>query len=173
MKKLNVGCGKDIRKGWVNLDSKKLAGVDVAHDINKAPWPFKANEFDEILCQDVLEHAEDIISTMKEIHRVLKPNGIARIRVPHFTSANAYNDPTHTHFFAWNSFDYFQKSSQYHFYVNFSFEIAKRRLEFGKKWALWNWIIQPIANLLPRFYEDTPFRIFPAMNLHFVLRKRI
>lgn len=172
MKKLNVGCGKDIKQGWTNLDSKRLPGVNVVHDINKTPWPFKPKFFDEVLCQDVLEHSDNVIQVMKEIHRVLKPNGIVRIRVPHFTSAIAYTDPTHKHYFAWDSFSYFQKGSKYHYYADFSFEIVKRKLEFGKKWAVWNWIVQPLMNLMPRVYENTPLRIFPAMNFHIVLRKK-
>ncbi len=32
MKKLNLGCGKDIRKGYINLDLKKLPGVDIVHN---------------------------------------------------------------------------------------------------------------------------------------------
>jgi SAM-dependent methyltransferase len=171
MKKLNLGCGNDVKKGWVNLDVIKMPGVDVVHDLNRTPWPFSAGEFDEVLCQDVLEHVDDLLTVLKEIHRVLKPGGIARIRVPHFTSAIAYNDPTHKRFFAWNSFEYFEKGKPYHFYVDFSFRQVSRRLEFGKKFAVWNWMIQPLANLLPRFYEDTPLRVFPAMNLHVVLRK--
>ena len=35
--KLNLGCGTEIKKGWVNLDSVALAGVDVVHDIEKLP----------------------------------------------------------------------------------------------------------------------------------------
>ncbi len=171
MKKLNVGCGNDIKQGWTNLDFKRISGVDVVQDINKTPWPFKANSFDEVLCQDVLEHSDDVISVMNEIHRILKPNGIVLIRVPHFTSAGAFTDPTHRHFFGWGSFNYFQKASKYHYYADFSFEIVKRKLEFGKKFAIWNWLVQPLVNLMPMVYESTPLRIFPAMNLHFALRK--
>jgi len=35
MKQLNLGCGKDIRKGYVNLDIYPLEGVDVVADIEK------------------------------------------------------------------------------------------------------------------------------------------
>jgi predicted SAM-dependent methyltransferase len=48
MNKLNLGCGKDIRKGWTNLDCVNLPGVDIVHNINYLPLPFNDNEFDEI-----------------------------------------------------------------------------------------------------------------------------
>lgn len=33
MKRLNLGCGRDIKKGWINLDILKLPGVDVVYDL--------------------------------------------------------------------------------------------------------------------------------------------
>jgi len=37
--KLNIGCGKDIKEDYVNLDSVKLPEVDVVHNLDKYPWP--------------------------------------------------------------------------------------------------------------------------------------
>ena len=34
--RLNLGCGNDIREGYVNIDSRKLPGVDKVLDLNKA-----------------------------------------------------------------------------------------------------------------------------------------
>lgn len=48
-KKLNLGCGKDIKKEYVNLDIRKFPGVDIIHDLNKFPYPFKDDSFDEII----------------------------------------------------------------------------------------------------------------------------
>ena len=33
VKRLNLGSGTHIRKGWINLDRSALPGVDVVHDI--------------------------------------------------------------------------------------------------------------------------------------------
>ncbi|HPC10341.1 MAG TPA: class I SAM-dependent methyltransferase, partial [archaeon] len=65
--KLNIGCGKKILKGYINLDVVKLPGVDIVHDLNKYPWPFKDNYFDEIYADNVLEHLDDIIKPIEEI----------------------------------------------------------------------------------------------------------
>ena len=72
MKKLNVGCGDDIKEGYTNLDFVKLGGVDVVHDLNKFPWPFKDNTFDRVYASHVLEHVDDLIKIMKEIQRISK-----------------------------------------------------------------------------------------------------
>lgn len=156
-KKLNLGCGGDIKPDYINVDRIKLPGVDIVHDLNRSPWPFKNNEFDEILCKHVIEHLDDIEKVMKELLRILKPTGKIIIISPHFTSANAYGDITHKHFFGYKAFD--------------KYNVIKKKIIFGKRFAIWNYLIEPIANLFPNFYESTPFRIFPALELYVELTK--
>jgi len=45
--KLNIGCGKDLKEGYVNLDVVNYGGNQI-HDLNKFPYPFEENTFDEI-----------------------------------------------------------------------------------------------------------------------------
>jgi predicted SAM-dependent methyltransferase len=92
--KLNLGCGTDIKEGWVNLDSAEIAGVDVVHNILNIPLPFNDGQFNLIVANDILEHV-DYIPLMKELHRILKDGGILHIRVPHFTRVKNFKDPTH------------------------------------------------------------------------------
>ena len=47
--------------------------------------PFGENHFDVVLCNHVLEHVQDDIQAMREIHRVLKPGGWAILQVPFFS----------------------------------------------------------------------------------------
>ena len=52
MKILDLGCGNKKYKSKdnvvVGVDNVKLKNVDIAHDLNKFPYPFKKNEFDLI-----------------------------------------------------------------------------------------------------------------------------
>jgi len=177
--KLNLGCGTDIREGYVNLDSTKLPGVQVVHDIQKLPLPFKNEEFDEILCQDVLEHV-DYPRVLKDLHRILKPGGKLSIRVPHFTSRNNYVDPTHVKRFSVRTFDYFipdshinkEKGRSYYFDFHFS-RIASIRITFDKHIFILrtinHYLIEPLVNIsrkMQDFYETTGFsRLFPGQNI--------
>ena len=72
VKKLNIGCGKDIKKDYINLDKAKAPGVDVIHDIDQYPWPFEDNYFDEVYGRDVIEHVKDLFKAMMEIKRICK-----------------------------------------------------------------------------------------------------
>lgn len=44
--------------------------------------PFEANTFDVAFCNHVMEHVDNDIQAMSELHRVLKPNGWAIIQSP-------------------------------------------------------------------------------------------
>jgi ubiquinone/menaquinone biosynthesis C-methylase UbiE len=186
MKKLNLGCGTDIRPGYVNLDSAKLPGVDVVHDVEKLPLPFKKEEFNEIVCQDVLEHSNRFGAVMGELYRILASDGILVIRVPHFTSKNNYVDPTHIQRFSTRTFDYFIENSRINkekgraYYYDFKFSsVASCRITFEKHACLIRtinkYILEPLVNSsrgAQDFYESTGFsRIFPAQNIEITLVK--
>ncbi len=81
MKKLNLGTGHKPMKGYINVDILDLKGVDVIHDLDKFPYPFRGNSIDEIYTEYTMEHMKDIIKTLKELHRICKPNAIINMIV--------------------------------------------------------------------------------------------
>ena len=178
MKILNLGSGKldSLKKTGdeqVNLDIFHYEGVDVVWDLNKLPLPFQDEQFDEILAYSILEHV-DYIPLMNELHRILKPRGLIKIRVPHFTFVEAYADPTHINHFSYLTFFYFTKDLKrdYPFsnFSNFGGKITfQKRIIF-----FWNYFLEIFVNLgnwTRKLYEKTPLRIFPAANLEVWLKK--
>jgi len=130
MKKLNLGSGKDKREGFVNLDVVKMDGVDVVWDLNEYPYPFKDGEFDYIEARDILEHLDDLVSVMEELHRILKKGGELFIRVPDGRIPEAvWDDPTHKRGFTHRTFDYFDPTTfsgqNYGFYSKAKFKVVK------------------------------------------------
>lgn len=103
---LNLGCGDDIRNGWVNLDLPDNPDADVNVDLEEAKLPFKDNSVLLIEASHVLEHIHNYIPLMKELHRVLVLGGILHIRVPEFPCAASIADPTHVRYFTPQSFEY-------------------------------------------------------------------
>ena len=111
-RKLNLGCGTDIRPGWINVDSSKLPGVDIAanlDDCTRTPLPLADDTIDEFYCSHVLEHLRDALGFMQELHRLAKPDAIATIRVPYGSSDDADEDPTHVRRLFLYSFSYFSQ----------------------------------------------------------------
>jgi SAM-dependent methyltransferase len=171
MTKLNLGCGTDIRSGWINLDKTQLKGVDVVHDIECLPLPFETGQFEEILCNDVLEHVE-YIPLLKELHRILKPRGSLTIKVPHFSSVDNYIDPTHKKMFSFRTFEYFIEGTAYQgaYYFDFHFSSMKTAyITFRKKYYIYNLLVEPVVNLCKAtkiIYENTFLAsMFPAHNI--------
>jgi predicted SAM-dependent methyltransferase len=151
--KLNLGAGKDVKLGygWINHDIVKLPFIDKVHDLDKRPWPFLDDTFDEVICSHVLEHVDDLPATMKELRRVCELGARIRIRVPHFSCGVSYRDPTHKRLFSYYTWDYFTDEC---FYDLPHFKVVKRKLNFTRQTATFlNYIINPIINLCPSLYE--------------------
>ncbi len=176
MKKLNIGCGSDIKEGFVNLDRFKLSGVNVVHDLGKFPWPFKDNEFDFINCDQILEHLDDIPKALREIWRISKNGAKIHIGVPHYATPGAWTDLTHKHPFGWMSLDYMAnnkthkhsvgKVHSHEYGAKEKFNILKRKFIFGKFYKIIG--ISLFAHTFPIFYEMFNLAyIFPSRHIEF------
>ncbi|MBD0254862.1 MAG: class I SAM-dependent methyltransferase [Cytophagales bacterium] len=67
----------------------------VKMDIHRIPFP--ADTFDVAFCNHVMEHVDDDIQAMRELHRVLKPGGWAIIQSPMNTRLeHTFQDPAIT-----------------------------------------------------------------------------
>lgn len=133
--KLNLGCGKDIREGFVNVDCFKFEGVDRVCNLNKYPYPFEDNFFDFIFAKDILEHLDNPEQCIKELWRISKPKGKIQIHVPNYTGVDAWGDLTHKRPFSRHSFIHFDieckkntsllSSSKEKFKIDVELEIPK------------------------------------------------
>jgi SAM-dependent methyltransferase len=126
--KVNLGCGNQPKRGFVQLDRYPGEHVDIVHDLNEFPYPFETDSVDEIWMFHVLEHLPDTCRVLEEIHRILKLGAVADIFVPYYNSVGAYTDPTHVRFFTLQTFDYFEPGSQFSYYSKARFKILKREL---------------------------------------------
>jgi len=129
MPRLNFGCGKNIKKGYINADITPFDGVDEVFDFNVFPYPFSDNEFDEILADNILEHLDDIPAVMKELHRIVKPGGEVRIIVPYYNCYGACNDVTHKQYFSHLSFEpFYKKDTRGNYFIEEEFELQRLKL---------------------------------------------
>lgn len=104
MNKLNLGSGEDYREGWTNLDCRNNVKLDVYHDLNEFPYPFKENTFDYVLIKQVLEHVDNPIKVLKEMVRICKNGSKIKIYVPHATSYAYFSGIEHKGLFTEHTF---------------------------------------------------------------------
>ena|SRR3989344_3100222 len=165
---LNLGCGLDIKSStdkieWVNLDVLKGQGINVVHNLDKFPYPFKDNEFSLIYTSHVLEHVSDLVKVMAELKRICKDKAKIIIRVPHFSCGVSYRDPTHKRLFSYFTFDYFTDDC---FYGLPKFKILERKLNFTRlAFQFLNKIFNPIININQAIYERFLCWVLPTAEV--------
>lgn len=165
MKSLNVGCGGVKLEGTIGIDIRPWPGVDAICDLNKYPWPFKDGTFDKVYCRDIIEHLDDVVKTMQEIHRISKNGAEVIITTPHFSHPNSFRDPTHKWHFTIDSFDYFTKELRYPVYTEEKFKIIKKEFRFSRNFG----ISAILAKISRRRYEKYYSHRLPPYGLYFEL----
>jgi SAM-dependent methyltransferase len=167
LRKLNLGCGRRRDPAAVNLDITADTEPDVVHDLNVVPWPFPDGCFDHVDAIDVIEHLNDTLVAMREIHRITRAGGTVKIVVPHFSSANAFTDLTHRAFFGFRSLDYVTGSVIHDYYTRVQFRMVRREIVFER--GVLHALVRRLANRYPERYERRWAWIFPAWFLVYEL----
>jgi len=111
--RVNLGCGRDILPGWVNVDiAANLIGAPyTVWDLDVHPWPWAADSVDEIRARDIFEHVNDPVGFITECHRILKPGATMRMQTTYWQWIDAYTDPTHKRFPTEQTFDFWVKGT--------------------------------------------------------------
>jgi predicted SAM-dependent methyltransferase len=80
--KLHLGCGPNVKEGYVNIDGYVTGEGVVNMDILNLGYP--ENSADEILAEHLFEHLpfKDEEQLFKECYRVLKPGGVLIVETP-------------------------------------------------------------------------------------------
>lgn len=110
--KLNIGCGRDIKEGWINVDKMSLPGVDWVTNLDQGLYALNTrweNQVTEIYMSHVLEHLENPLPVLQELWRVATPDCKLIIRVPYGSSDNAWEDQTHVRPYFIGSMAYFSQ----------------------------------------------------------------
>ncbi len=176
MNVLDLGCGQRKLPGSVGVDFNQDSDADVIHDLNRFPYPFPNDQFDVVHCDGILEHLDDIVRVMEEIHRIARPGGRVEVIAPYFTSVDAYTDPTHKRFFSMRSFDYFTgEFPEFDLYTRSRFRRTRVELYFWRLPRLGGLRVQHLvgahwlARRFPTVYERFFAYILPAQLIRYEL----
>ena len=83
IKKLHIGCGKNVLLGWLNMDALPLL-PDVLYLDATRRFAFEEGAFDYVFSEHMIEHIpyHHGLKMLGECRRVLKPSGKIRISTP-------------------------------------------------------------------------------------------
>lgn len=86
--KLHIGCGREIKKGFVNIDRTKSKGINLVLNVGKEKLPFEDSSVDFVLANHFIEHLDTDETTfmLDELYRVCKLNAIIEFVAPHYLS---------------------------------------------------------------------------------------
>jgi SAM-dependent methyltransferase len=176
---LDVGCGQSKQAGATGIDQIDLPGVDHVCDLNQ-PWPLPDAAFDQVIFRHSICHLQSLEFALREARRVCQMGGTIEIISPHFSSDNAFTDPTMTFSTGYRTMDYYcaNGSTVYGYYGQLGLRINSKRihlyraeLKTGRQRAIsfLFWPFDAAANLFPRFYEKFLCFIIRANEVRFLL----
>ena len=152
---LELGCGRTKAPGAIGVDFNfDATAADVIADLN-APLPFASDAFDEVRAIHVIEHLNDVMKAIAEIHRVTRAGGIVYLVTPHYTDFISWCDPTHRWHLNTFSFRYFAEiHGERHWYTRLELRQRKLHVELSKIWKYlgFQWLVNRFV-WFRRFWE--------------------
>ena len=143
-KRLNLGAGKRVFPAWTNHDKIKHSPfIDVACNLEQMPWCWPDNTFSRIDAWAILEHLPyNLMKSMDELWRILRPGGKVHIKVPDYRYRKAYLDPTHeTRGWADGVFTFFDPNTSHgaacDYYSPYKWKLLGSGYTDKKKVAIW------------------------------------
>ena len=174
---LELGCGPNKTPGRIGIDRIDLPGVDIVADIDQGLGFLPDGSVDAIYSESFFEHVSNLEALVREVARVLKPDGYNWLFVPHFSNPYYYSDYTHKSFFGLYTLRYFCGDEDQlrrkvpNFYSDVRIRVVSQRLIFFSNFAVTRWlkkVFQKVINSstwLQEFYEENLCYLIPCYGM--------
>jgi SAM-dependent methyltransferase len=181
--RIDLGSGPRPREGFYALDHLELDGIDIVADLNRPLELLPDNCAEHVFSSHALEHVENLMPLLGEIHRITRPGGLVEVVVPHFSNPYYYSDPTHVRFFGLYTMNYFVDTEKQPeawrvpvFYSRTRFEMESVKLAFYRT-NLFDRLFVPFLRYFvnrsartQNFYERRLCWILPAAEVRYRMR---
>jgi SAM-dependent methyltransferase len=134
---LDIGCGTNKVVGAIGMDVNPRTAADVIHDLDDLPYPFAADEFDEVIGRHVIEHVRDPMAVMCELHRITRNGGVVKLVAPHWTNPDFATDLTHrNHLNSYSFRNLTDERAVFPFYTDVRFRQLRVQVTLLNLWKL-------------------------------------
>ncbi len=181
---VEIGCGPKKKPGSIGVDAIELAGVDVVADVNQGLGFLPDASVDRIETVHTFEHLSEIETVIREVVRVLRPDGECHITVPHFSNPHYYSDYTHRTPWGLYSMGYFCKEGWPYrrkvpsFYNDIGVRIVSQKVRFTSEFSvirILKKVVQAVVNsgkTMQEVWEENLCWQLPASELRIVFGKQ-
>lgn len=125
---IDIGSGSSVRAGFTGVDIMSLPGVEIVRDVSHHGLPFSDSTIARVYSAHFLEHVDDLVFVMNEIHRVCCHDAIVELVVPTLIGPYAAADPTHARLFNARTFAYFEAGDDPYAGIEKGFEIIEQKV---------------------------------------------
>ncbi len=160
---IDIGCGYSPYKAILSKNVSKYEGIDIIPYNEDVTYlgnilvknPFRENQFDCAISFEVLEHIPNFDHFLKQIHKIIKPNGYFIISVPHLS--RLHEEP----------FDFyrFTKYGLIEIFTRNRFDIV----EIASKGSLLSFLGHQVSNLFVSAFWQIPLLKYVVLFLNFLL----
>ena len=162
---LDLGCGAHKQPGAIGADRNPASQADLLCDLDRLPYPFRDDRFDEVHLHHVIEHLADVVAVTAEVWRIARHGASVFVHTPHFSSIHSYTDPGHRQRLARGTFDQVRKDLP----PGRCIEVVRKEIRFHPGY-FWSWPARLIYKITPNKYEKFFAFLFPARELFYELR---
>lgn len=166
---LDIGCGTNKVAGAVGMDVNPRTAADVIHDLDDLPYPFADDQFDEVIGRHVIEHVQNPMAVMCELHRLTRAGGLVKLLAPHWTNPDFATDLTHrNHLNSYSFRNFTEARAVFDFYTEVRFKQKVVRVTLLNLWKLTG--LEYLINLDNRHPRWRFIRKFWEQYLNAVMR---
>lgn len=125
---LDLGCGRAKDRSAIGIDIDDH-GQEIIWDVEKMGIPLPDDSCRLVKAHSIMEHFFNVCFVMRELHRVIKKDGVLDVVVPMAGSNGAFRDPTHRTTWTEETFDYFtpKKPKYYNINEGYKWKILERK----------------------------------------------
>jgi SAM-dependent methyltransferase len=174
---LDIGCGANKVPGAIGMDVNPRTAADVIHDLDDLPYPFAADQFDEVIGRHVIEHVQNPMAVMIELHRITRPGGLVKLVAPHWTNPDFATDLTHrNHLNSYSFRNFTEDRAVFDFYTEARFRQKLVRVTLLNLWKLTGleYLInldnhRPRLRFIRKFWEQYLNAVMRGKEIYFEL----